>query len=155
VSIPDEAVFHCFLPGLFSLSAHHLEMLEVPLMFTELYDAVKQADKGCSPGIDGLPYEFYKALLSLVGLPLLEALNGMLKASELDPSLRRGVIWLIPDVAGTPIAVQLRPITLLCTDYKLLTKMLTARMLTVLPTMLLSCAWSESGPSLKALQRSF
>lgn len=107
-------------------------------MFTELYDAVKQANKGCSPGIDGLPYEFYKALLSLVGLPLLEALNGMLKASELDPSLRRGVIWLIPDVAGTPIAVQLRPITLLSTDYKLLTKMLTARMLTVLPTMLLS-----------------
>jgi hypothetical protein len=41
-------------------------------------------------------------------------------------------------VAGIPAAPQLRPITLLGTDYKLLTKILVARLLPVLPTVLQS-----------------
>jgi hypothetical protein len=43
----------------------------------------------------------------------------MLAAGQLTPSLCRG----LPKVAGVPTAAQLCPITLLFTDYKLLTKM--------------------------------
>ncbi len=60
----------------------------------------------------------------------------MPEASELGSSLRRGVVQLIPKVAGVPTVAQLRPITLLSTDYKILTKMLTARLLPVLPAVL-------------------
>jgi Reverse transcriptase (RNA-dependent DNA polymerase) len=48
------------------------------------------------------------------------------------------VVRLLPKVAGVPKASQLRPITLLCTDYKLLTKMFVARLLPLLPSLLTS-----------------
>jgi hypothetical protein len=73
------------------------EALEAPFTYSELVPAVQDAASGRSPGLDGLPYEFYK---HLVGLPLLEALNAMLEAGELGPSLRRGVIRLLPKVGG-------------------------------------------------------
>jgi hypothetical protein len=136
--VPDEAVFARFLPGLPRLSDQQRDMLEAPFTYGELAEAVRQAANGRSPGLDGLPYELYKVVLPQVGPPLLDALNGMLEAGELEPSLRRGVVRLIPKKAGTPSVDQLRPITLLCTDYKLLTKMLAGRMLTVLPTVLRS-----------------
>jgi len=52
--------------------------------------------------------------------------------------MRQGVIRLLPKVPGVPMASQLRPITLLCTDYKLLTKMFVARLLPLLPSVVLS-----------------
>jgi hypothetical protein len=113
-------------------------MLDAPFTFSKLFGAVKQAATGRSPWLDGLPYEFYKALLPLVSLPLLQALNGMLETDELVPPLQSSVICLNPKVASIPTAVQIRPFTLLCIDYKLLTKMLTARMPTVLPKVLRS-----------------
>jgi hypothetical protein len=64
--VPDEAVFYQFLPGLPSLSASQRDMLEAPL--EELSEAVMQAANGLSPGLDGLPYEFYKAMLPFVGV---------------------------------------------------------------------------------------
>ncbi len=49
-------------------------------------------------------------------LPLLDGLN-------VSPSLCHGVVRLLPKVPGVPVASQLRPITLLGTNYKLLTQM--------------------------------
>ncbi len=66
--VPDEAVFYQFLPGLPSLSASQRDMLEAPFTLEELSEAVKQAANGLSPGLDGLPYEFYKAMLPFVGV---------------------------------------------------------------------------------------
>jgi hypothetical protein len=62
----------------------------------------------------------------------------MLEAGQLGKSLRTGVVRLLPKVPGVPTSAQLRPITLLTTDYKLLTKMLVARLLLVLPSVLQS-----------------
>jgi len=52
--------------------------------------------------------------------------------------MRQGVIRLLPKVPGVPMASQLRLITLLCTDCKLLTKMLVAHLLPLLPSVILS-----------------
>jgi hypothetical protein len=62
-------------------------------------------------------YEFYKATFGMVGLPLLDGLNAMLNRGLLSPSLRIGVVRLLHKVPGVPMASQLRPITLLNTDY--------------------------------------
>ncbi len=62
----------------------------------------------------------------------------MLEQELLMESLRRGVFRLLPKVAGVPRADQLRLITLLSVDYKLLTKMLVARLVGVLPTIITS-----------------
>jgi hypothetical protein len=71
-------------------------MLEGPFTYGEPLAAVQQEANGCSSGLYSLPYEFYKVMLPQVGLPLLEALNDMLEAGELEPSLQKGVIRLIP-----------------------------------------------------------
>ena len=60
----------------------------------------------------------------------------MMAEGLLPASFRRGIVRLLPKVAGVPAASQLRPITLLGVDYKLLTKILVARLLPVMPSVL-------------------
>ena len=135
---PDVNAMDQFLEGLPSLEAAQREALDRPFELGELEEAVSGAAAGKSPGLDGLSYEFYKKTFSLVGKRLLVALNRMLEEGELRPSLRRGVVRLLPKVKAVPTAAQLRPITLLGVDYKLLTKMFVARMVPVLPDVLAS-----------------
>ena len=135
---PDETLYPAFLDGLPSLSEEDREALEQPLTLGELQEAVEGAAPHKSPGLDGLSYELYKATFTEVGPPLLDAFNAMLAEGLLTASLRRGAVRLLPKVAGVPMASQLRPITLLTTDYKLLTKILVARLIPVLPSVLRS-----------------
>ena len=125
-----------FLQGLPALTLQQSQELEEPFRLEELVMAVEGAAAAKSPGLDGLSYELYKHILPLVGPQLLAALNEMLETGLLQPSLRQGVVRLLPKVGGVPMAAQLRPITLLNTDYKLLTKMLVNRFLPVLPDIL-------------------
>ncbi len=57
---PDLEAMGLFLPGLPSLSDEQCSLLETPFILGELSDVVQQAASGRSPGLDGLPYEFYK-----------------------------------------------------------------------------------------------
>jgi hypothetical protein len=125
-----------FLEHLPRLEPLQAAALEAPFQLCELQEAVEAAAAAKSPGLDGLSYEFYKKCFPVLGPSLLSAFNDMLVADALPPSLRRGVVRLLPKVAGTPTAAQLRPITLLGTDYKLLTKMFVNRLLAVLPDIL-------------------
>ena len=50
--------------------------------------------------------------------------------------MSQGTVRLLPKVPGVPAASQFRPITLLCTGYKLLTKIICQRLLPLLPTVL-------------------
>jgi len=102
----------------------------------ELEAAVEAAASSKAPGLDGLSYEFYKATFHYVGQPLLEVFNASLARGLLPASLRHGVVRLLPKVPGVPTASQMRPITLLGTDYKLLTKMFVSRLIPLLPSVL-------------------
>ncbi len=133
---PAAQLFPTFLESLPTLHPEDRDQLERPFSLAELEDAVDSGVSNKSPGLDGLSYEFYKLTFNRTGQPLLEALNAMLEAGLLQPSLRKGVVKLLPKVAGTPSPDQLRPITLLVVDYKLLTKMLVARLLPLLPHVL-------------------
>jgi hypothetical protein len=119
---PDEALFPAFLDGLSSLSAEEKEALEQSLTLGELQEEVEGAVPHKSPGLDVLSYELYNATFTEVGPPLLDAFNAMLAEGILTASLRQGAVRLLLKVAGVPMDSQLRPITLLDTNYKLLTK---------------------------------
>ncbi len=134
--VPDMQLFPQFLLGLPTLLPEDRDGLKAPFTLAELEDAVSSGVANKSPGLDGLSYELYKKVLPYVAQPLLEALNSMLEAGLLQPSLRKGVVRLLPKVGGTPTASQLRPITLLVVDYKLLTKIFVNRLLPVLPQVL-------------------
>jgi hypothetical protein len=123
LSLPEEVAAD-FLNDMSSLSP--AQALDRPFVLSELQTAVAAAAKSNSPGLDGLSYELHAAVIDLVGPGLLQAFNAMLQEGLLTPSFSRGVVRLLPIVAGVPFAAQLRPITLLNTDYKLLTKMFAA-----------------------------
>ncbi len=136
--VSDECSALQFLEGLPGLQPDKQEALEQPFTLQELEQAVQGAGNYKSTGLDGLSYKFYKRTFASTGPHLLEALNEMLRQEQLTELLRRGVVRLLPKVPGVPKVEQLTPITLLSVDYKLLTKMLVARLVKVLPTVITS-----------------
>ncbi len=69
---------------------------------------------------------------------MLQVYQTALDRGRLPASMLQGAVRLLPKVPGVPTASQFRPITLLCTDYKLLTKMLCQRLIPLLPSVLLT-----------------
>ena len=127
-----------FLQPLPEVSDASCQVLERPISFAELAAVVKDLPNNRAPGEDGLPYEFYVRAFPHIGRALLEVFVKILERKELSVSQRRGVTRLIPKVTGVPKVTQLRPITLLQCDYKILTKILVGRLLPVLPEVISS-----------------
>ena len=75
-----------------------------------------------------LVLKFYKRTWTVVGPSFTKVLQAQLNRSRLMESGRHGATRLIPKVEGVPDATELRPITLLQTDYRLLSKCLAVRL---------------------------
>ncbi|KAG1957228.1 hypothetical protein F2P79_007347 [Pimephales promelas] len=94
----------------------------------ELYKALQGMESGKAPGIDGLPVDFYKSFWTVLGEDLLAVLNESLVEGRLPLSCRRAVLTLLPKKGDLTEIKNWRPVSLLCTDYKLLSKVLANRM---------------------------
>jgi hypothetical protein len=127
-----------FLTGLPTLSEASRQMLVSPLQKEELKDVLKECQKGKSPGLDGLSYEFYRATWDVIGEDFFSALKAVLASALLPQSDRHGVTRLIIKVLGVPSVLDLRPVTLLNCSYKLLSMVLVARLGRVLPEVITS-----------------
>ena len=95
----------------------------------EILTAIKGLKNGRTPGYDGLPIEFYKVFGTRL-IPLLKKVFICAEAEENMPeSSMFGILNLIPK-PGKDIRFikNLRPITLLNTDYKIIEKILANRM---------------------------
>ena len=78
------------------------------------------ADK--TPGTDGLPAEFLKYFWPELQSPIVSSFNHAFQNGCLSISQRRGIISLIPKKnKDKTILENLRPISLLTVDYKILT----------------------------------
>ena len=104
-------------------------------------------DNGKSPGEDGLPKEIYTALWELMGEDLVKVLQAVLDRNTLPESCTKGLTRLIPKVLApkVPDVTEMRPITLLNTHYKLLSRVLTGRTRQVLPEVITSCQLATPG----------
>ena len=85
-----------------------------------------------SPGIDGLPIEFYKTFWDLIGTFLMSVYNESYRLSELPYSMNRSVISLLYKKGEKNDIKNYRPISLTNTDYKILTHIITNRLHIVL-----------------------
>ena len=89
-----------------------------------------------SPGIDGLTSNFYKHFWPLIGPDVTKVFNHSFKHGLLTRSQRRGIITLVFKKGDRSKLQNWRPITLLNTDYKILTKALAIRLTNVLPNII-------------------
>ena len=110
-----------------------ISMLDAPLSIHELHVAVNSMANNKSPGSDGLPAEFYKTFANLVLPDLLEVFLSAYQTGAMPPSLRHGIITLLPKNGDPLDPANRRPITLLNVDYKILAKVLNKRLSNILP----------------------
>ena len=114
------------------LSSPERDACERPLSASELLTAAQGLQTGKSPGSDGLPVEFYLTFWDVLAEPLLSVLNEALAAGSLTASQRESLVRLIYKKDDKRLPKNWRPISLLNTDYKLASKVMTERLKTVM-----------------------
>ncbi|KAJ3583936.1 hypothetical protein NHX12_015433 [Muraenolepis orangiensis] len=114
--------------GLPQLSPAESDTLGSDITLEELTSAVTQMASGKAPGIDGLPADFFKHFWSMLGQDLLDVLRESFGKGSLPASCRRAVISLLPKKGDLTLLKNWRPVALLCTDYKILSKVLANRL---------------------------
>ena len=87
-----------------------------------------------TPGNDGLSKEFYEVFWNDVKIPLLASINDAFIKEELSTSQKQAVIKLIEN----KIIKNWRPISLLNTDLKMISKALATRLKDILPHLISS-----------------
>ena len=111
-----------------TVDANDKEDLNRDISLEEVRTALISAANNKSPGIDGIPYEFYRKFFDVIGTDLIDVYNCIFAEGILSDSQRTAVISLIPKKGDLLNANNWRPISLLNTDYKLLAKVLQIRL---------------------------
>ena len=94
---------------------------------------MKGLQTGKSPGSDGLPIEFYSAFWDILCDPLLSVLNDSFRVGSLCASQREALLRLVHKRDDKRL-VKNWPISLLNSDYKLASKIITERLKRVMPS---------------------
>ena len=89
----------------------------------ELKQAIYQMQNDKTPGIDGIPAEFYKTFYETLENDLIQLYNNILFSEKsITNTMKQAIITLIPKKGNLNKLKYWRPISLLCIDYKILTK---------------------------------
>lgn len=117
-----------FLNDLPKLTEESAAFMDKPLALEELQAAVGGIENGRAPGIDGLPVEFFKVFWTVIGQDLLDVLNASISEGKLPLSCRRAVLTLVPKKGDLTDIKQWRPLSLLCIDRRIFSKVLANRL---------------------------
>ena len=109
-----------FLGNLNSLSPAAQATLEEALSLEELECILKSSPYESAPGLDGLTFEFHCTAWPIIKNSFHKVLQVQLTRCRLTESGKQGATRLIPKVEGIPEVKDLRPITLLNVDYRIL-----------------------------------
>jgi hypothetical protein len=101
---------------------------ESPFTLEEVSRVIDSGGKNRAPGRDGLSLEFYKATKTIVGEDLCRILNNMFFDGAVIAQQKLGTIFRLPKHGPQLTPADRRPITLLNSDYKLLTRILAQRL---------------------------
>ena len=110
-----------------------LESLNSEITMQECEAALAQMQTGKAPGCDGLSTDFYKIFWTDIKETLYAVYLKTQGVDKLNPTARRGIVFLIPKKGKEPTLLKnWRPLTLLNTDYKILAKVMANRIKPVL-----------------------
>lgn len=105
------------------------DLCDSDLTMKELDLAIKQMAINKAPGQDGLTSNFYKFFWEDVKELLFKAISECINSNNLMSTMKQGIITLLPKPGKDKRYIEnLRPITLLNVDYKLLTHIIANRL---------------------------
>ena len=135
----NAAETQAFLDGLElpKISTEDQASLDAPITNVEISQAISSMQSGKAPGPDGFPIEFYK-LFSHKLVPILNSLfKEIISVGKLPLTMTQATISVLLKKDKDPLECgSYRPISLLCCDYKILTKVLARRLETVIPNII-------------------
>jgi hypothetical protein len=99
-----------------------------PFTILELTAAVEALTWGKAPGPDGIPMEFLKDLWEFLASNILQLVNHIFSSLHLGPVLSTSIIVIIPKGSQHNLLGNWRPIALLNSLYKIITKTLANRL---------------------------
>ncbi|GJS00381.1 RNA-directed DNA polymerase, eukaryota [Tanacetum coccineum] len=104
------------------------------------YDEVKSVVWGCgtnkSPGPDGFTFEFYRVFWALIDRDVFNAVSEFFESGCIPKGCNTSFISLIPKIHDAKIVKDFRPISLIGSIYKIITKILANRLCFVLPSLI-------------------
>ena len=104
------------------------EICDADITMQEIEDAVKGLANNKAPGPDGLPGEFYQVFWTDISDLVTKTFHNAFDRGQLCESQRQGVICLIPKQGKDLTRLESwRPLSILNTDYKIITKVLGKR----------------------------
>lgn len=110
------------------LDDEDIDGLEKSISMEELESAVRSLNRGKSPGLDGLPPEFYVVFWDQVGPLILDSINFAIKQGSFHRDQRNALITLLLKKGKDPLECSsYRPISLICGDIKFFSKVLDTR----------------------------
>ncbi|GJW76620.1 RNA-directed DNA polymerase, eukaryota [Tanacetum coccineum] len=129
---PDDDRIHIDMPYPRSLSNDQREDLECMVTMEEVKKAVWDCGIDKSPGPDGFSFGFYRHFWSIIDKEVFEAVKYFFIHSEIPKGCNSVFIALIPKIADANMVKDFRPISLIGSIYKIVTKILANRIVGVL-----------------------
>ena len=106
------------------------ESQDIQITKQELEVAIKSMNNNKTPGQDGIPVDFYKVFWKYLKEPFFEMMLESYEQQQLHETASKGILNLIPKANKDPRSIKnLRPITLLNTDYKIIEKAIALKIL--------------------------
>ena len=103
---------------------------EEQITMEEVEEAIKCMNNNKTPGEDGISVDFYKVFWSRIKVLFMSMINENFERKMLHESARKGILNLIPKPNKDSRCIKnLRPITLLNTDYKIIEKVIANKMI--------------------------
>ena len=126
-----------FCRGVPTLPEEEARLCEGFLTYDECWQAIQGMANNKSPGLDGLPKEFYHRFFPLIGHHFVEMVNWSFVLGELPASQRTSIITLLCKNKDKKFSLKAwRPISLLNVDYKIISKSMCNRLKKVLDSII-------------------
>ena len=116
------------------LNNNDKDRLDNPLLMQEFKDAILHLNCDSSPGIDGFSPSFFTKFWDVLKIPFYNSIMEATEYKEMSLSQRRAILSLLPKDSSLDLNYlgNWRPISLLCTDMKIFSRVLAVRMQSVI-----------------------